>query len=280
MNKSRSEENDDKSRRKERELRRTSSRVILRRSFTARVLVPYVWLLSLFLAFSLFTTFTYVPDVPEHLHIHKNHKNNNNHVPVISAMEKPIGAAMEPLSLSCQRDVQEYDPILSSSSHFGEPDLAALHLPLGATTIILDNVPLNHPMQKNPIVTVLKEARITEISIDDWIQLPGLARNLTDLYGSRIVSDVHRLSLPNGEDPDESTGPIIQGMETCEEYRRNVPSRERYIGAAGMFNTGTNALENHLRTNVVNVSSVWQVPWGKNRRDVVHNRNAPPVVLT
>eukprot|EP00977_Amphora_coffeiformis_P010891 scaffold2574_cov168-Amphora_coffeaeformis.AAC.3 len=230
------EENDDKSRRKPREqLTRTSSRVG-RSSFTARVL---------------FATFTYVPDVPENLPI------QNNNVPI----KRPVAAAAETLSLPEQQRGEDDD----SSLVFGEPDLAALHLPVGATSVILDQVPPTHPMQKNPIVAVLKEARISEIAIDDWMQLPGLARNLTDLYGSRIVSNTdHDVLLQNNNDAEE-TGPIVLGMETCEEYRRNVPSHERYVGNAGMFNTGTNALENHLRTNIEHSHSSHNNAIGKHR---------------
>lgn len=134
-------------------------------------------------------------------------------------------------------------------------DIASLQLPMNATSIRLNQIPENHPMLKNPILSVLKEAHITEIAIDEWKALPDLATNLSDLYGYQF----------DGAD----SGPVVLGMESCEAYRNMVPPKERYTAAAGMFNTGTNALETHLRKNILRVDSVWQVPWGKHRMEWV-----------
>lgn len=257
------EENDDKTRRQQGKEppRRTPSRVILGRS-TQKIIVPYIWLVSGFLAFSLFTTFSYMPDLPQnpedHPHIHKKTPWEGSAFESYSARE-PAVAVSKPVVLS-KRSAEE-------SSAFGKADLGALHLPLDAKTVVLDQVPVTHPMQNNPIMTVLKQARISEISIDDWNKLPGMASNLTDLYGSRIVS---QSSQSNSPETGDTAGPIVRGMETCEEYRRTVPLEERYIGPAGMFNTGTNALEHHLRKNIENMKSVWQVPWGKNNHKTWH----------
>jgi hypothetical protein len=146
---------------------------------------------------------------------------------------------------------------------YGEAGLAALHLPVDASSVILSEVPENHPMQQNPILSVLREAAVDEISLDDWKTLPELAMNLSDLFGPRIVS-AHR---PKTALDETNTGPIVLGMETCEAYRNNVPLGERYTGPAGMFNTGTNALTHHLSHNIETIGNVWQIPWGKHRME-------------
>jgi hypothetical protein len=43
-----------------------------------------------------------------------------------------------------------------------------------------------------------------------------------------------------------------------------VPQHRRIVAVAGLFNTGTNAMEFHLRKNIA-APSKWQVPWGKHR---------------
>ena len=84
------------------------------------------------------------------------------------------------------------------------------------------------------------------------------------------ISDSDRASLPTWSSmtqqygPSLSSGPLIVGMETCERYRQQVPAARRYVGPAGMFNTGTNAAAFHVQRNL-NVNWKWQVPWGKVR---------------
>ena len=57
--------------------------------------------------------------------------------------------------------------------------------------------------------------------------------------------------LPTWDDVVEMYGeePIIEGLDTCKEYRTNVDAADRMIGPAGMFNTGTNLLWQLLKTN-------------------------------
>ena len=214
------------------------------------------WVLSAFLAFSLFTTFTYQPpDLPDkHPHIVHNEitASSVNLMPGLGSSSRSL------LPSNSEEDNAQSQQMVDGVARdvsFGEVDLESLHLPINATTVDLSQVPDIHPMQQNPIMSVLREALVNEISLDDWKELPNLARNLSDLYGSRIVSKGEKAA---------NTGPIVLGMETCEAYRKAVPLEDRYVGAAGMFNTGTNALEHHLERNVLNVGSVWQVPWGKN----------------
>lgn len=64
--------------------------------------------------------------------------------------------------------------------------------------------------------------------------------------------------------------PRVYGMETCESFRQKVPLRQRVVAVAGLFNTGTNAMDSHLKFNVKGgVQHKWQVPWGKHRMESV-----------
>jgi hypothetical protein len=260
-------------------LKRTRSK-LSRSARSSRLLIP--WFLSLFLAFSLFQTFSYLPpDLPDkHPHI------NQIDVPTIStgagsatATKSGVsksgaakqfegssrGASDIPRSSPSVHTIAKNQTIWKEGSSgqtptfYGEAGLAALHLPVDASSVILSEVPENHPMQQNPILSVLREAVVDEIPLDDWKSLPELARNLSDLYGSRIVS----ARRPKTVLDEENTGPIVLGMETCEAYRNNVPLLERYTGPAGMFNTGTNALTHHLSHNIERIGNAWQIPWGK-----------------
>lgn len=258
-----------------------------RRSSKSRMLmIP--WALSAFLALTLFTTFTYMPpDLPDK-HPHILHNDVKQLIPRASTAAGG-GAASSPAIIDQQyeqhdaskktgddaspqndktnpqnnestetnnaqqqRQVKEEAP---NSIAEDQLDLASLRLPADAKSVLLNEVPPNHPMNQNPIMSVLKEAAVGEISLEDWKKLPGLTQSLKELYGPRVVA--------NNNDDDNAAGPIVLGMETCQAYRDMVPFEKRYVGAAGMFNTGTNALEHHLRVNVLHVDNVWQVPWGK-----------------
>ena len=72
--------------------------------------------------------------------------------------------------------------------------------------------------------------------------------------------------------------PIVHGLDTCAKFRQTVPPLERNLGAAGMFNTGTNLVTQLLKENCKIPERVekygpkasreahgirWQVSWGK-----------------
>lgn len=72
--------------------------------------------------------------------------------------------------------------------------------------------------------------------------------------------------------------PVVGGLDTCDAFKRDVPAVERMLGAAGMFNTGTNLVTHLLKGNCKIPERVakygedaskemhgmrWQVPWGK-----------------
>lgn len=86
--------------------------------------------------------------------------------------------------------------------------------------------------------------------------------------------------LPTWEQIVKIVGPhpVIGGLDTCQAFRDSVPAVERMLGAAGMFNTGTNLVTHLLKRNCViperlakygpeaskeSYGMRWQVPWGK-----------------
>jgi hypothetical protein len=108
----------------------------------------------------------------------------------------------------------------------------------------------------SPLLTMLQQAGLTNISKADLDGLPTLEQ-LTRQYGN-----IH-------------TGPVITGMDSCERYRQQVKERRRYAAPAGMFNTGTNALDFHLQHNLQAMTK-WQVPWGKHRMESVRLTHIAP----
>ena len=85
--------------------------------------------------------------------------------------------------------------------------------------------------------------------------------------------------LPTWEQIVKIVGPhpVVGGLDTCQAYRDTVPAVERMLGAAGMFNTGTNLVTHLLKRNCVIPERFakngpeaskeaygmrWQVPWG------------------
>jgi len=74
-------------------------------------------------------------------------------------------------------------------------------------------------------------------------------------------------SLPSWNHVEALYGqqPVIVGSERCAEYRETVKLEDRYVGIAGLFNTGTNLLDVHYHKNIKGIGKLWQVPWGKHR---------------
>ena len=85
---------------------------------------------------------------------------------------------------------------------------------------------------------------------------------------------------------------VIVGKDECEHLRAKVPKKDRILGVAGLFNTGTNLLDTQMQKNIkMPHATIWQVPWGKHRMAEVkwnhtathmekHNKNhVLPVVI-
>lgn len=115
-------------------------------------------------------------------------------------------------------------------------------------------------LHDNPLLRLLFKAGVeieTDLTAAERAQLPAVWHNMQEMYGN--LSE-----------------PIVWGLHTCQAYRDKVPNiRDRYTAVAGLFNTGTNAMEFHLQHNL-RMPSKWQVPWGKHRVPAVClNHTAP-----
>lgn len=121
-------------------------------------------------------------------------------------------------------------------------------------------------VRRNPLIELLEEAKL--------IRPEDVKQHLDTLNNPNATTVmIDNLTLPTWPFLQSLYGdmkvPIVLGMERCSTYRDAVPQHERYTAVAGMFNTGTNAMEHHLKHNLVNMRSTWQVPWGKHRMPFV-----------
>ena len=90
---------------------------------------------------------------------------------------------------------------------------------------------------------------------------------------SKTSNEVDRSRLPKWSEILAAYGPPkILGLETCQAYRDKIKPKQRIVGLAGMFNTGTNLMDNLLSINCdfsgldtgsKSDHSQHQVPWGK-----------------
>jgi hypothetical protein len=103
---------------------------------------------------------------------------------------------------------------------------------------------------KERLLQILLRAGKPDLSVKDCDSLPTW-KEVTDLYG---------------------TLPVVYGLDTCEDYRRILKENSNAthqlapdIRVAGLFNTGTNALETLFSLNVKEVSDInaYQIDGGK-----------------
>ena len=109
--------------------------------------------------------------------------------------------------------------------------------------------------ESHKIVEIFREAGV-ELNADEIRDLPSW-KDIVKLVGDQ---------------------PIVHGLETCQAFRDSIPPIERNLGAAGMFNTGTNLVTRLLKENCKIPERVdkygidasreahgirWQVSWGK-----------------
>jgi hypothetical protein len=96
---------------------------------------------------------------------------------------------------------------------------------------------------KQQVLSVLREAGIAEVD-DATVQLLPTWDELTALYGKLA--------------PDEPLH--LGGTDTCSRFRALVPTEEAFLGTAGLFNSGTNAMTYYLRANLRMASSTQSLP--------------------
>ena len=77
------------------------------------------------------------------------------------------------------------------------------------------------------LVEILEDAGLEDIDIPTILSLPKWS-DVTRLYGD---------------------GPVIIGLDRCEDFRNNFPLDDASIGTAGLFNTGTNPFAMYIQTN-------------------------------
>ena len=161
-----------------------------------------------------------------------------------------------------QKGYAEVDASLSTKRKFKFQDENAelpKLVPINKQEVVSDNNNDNdnnnqQASGKEPILRVFREAEIP-------------------LKDSRVDD------LPTWEQIVKIVGPhpVVGGLDTCKAFRDNVPAVERMLGAAGMFNTGTNLVTHLLKRNCVIPERLakhgpdaskeaygmrWQVPWG------------------
>mgnify|MGYP000347094020 CR=1 FL=1 len=89
---------------------------------------------------------------------------------------------------------------------------------------------------------------------------------------SKTSTTIDRSVLPKWSEILDFYGPPkILGLETCSLFRKNTKQEDRHVAPAGLFNTGTNLLDNLIDDNCdfknTNVNKkelmTYEVPWGK-----------------
>mmetsp|Transcript_14545 Transcript_14545/g.35168 ORF Transcript_14545/g.35168 Transcript_14545/m.35168 type:complete len:365 (+) Transcript_14545:762-1856(+) len=103
---------------------------------------------------------------------------------------------------------------------------------------------------REPLVDILHDAGVQELDVAAILSLPKWDI-VTKLYGDN--------------------GPVIVGLDTCQQFQETIPQDQASIGIAGLFNTGTNPMNMYLEENCImpNIKHErhggmrFQVPWGK-----------------
>ena len=159
---------------------------------------------------------------------------------------------------------------LSAFTHQSPSTTTTRTTTISSTTLIVNTV------QDNPLLRIIAAAGISLSSDHD-------SHNNNNTNNSNTNTNNITNSLPQvytammEQYGNDLSVPIVHGMERCTTYQQMVPIVEQRITAvAGMFNTGTNAMEYHLRENLNMIQSVWQVPWGKHRVPYVRLHHIAP----
>jgi hypothetical protein len=101
---------------------------------------------------------------------------------------------------------------------------------------------------REPLIDLLQEAGVQEsLDLPTILSLPKWS-SVTKLYGE---------------------GPVVIGLDTCEQFRNTVPPDDAYVAPAGLFNTATNTLAEYMLQNIEFPDKIehpsrggtrWQVP--------------------
>ena len=138
-------------------------------------------------------------------------------------------------------------------------------------------------LASNSSLLTIKRTGMTNFEIDfpKFTPLEGREHILRIFHEAGVdLTPEMEEKLPTWEQVQEVVGPhpYILGLERCEEFRQRTPPLERMLGAAGMFNSGTNLVTHLLKQNceiperrkmmgphqpTESYGMRWQVPWGK-----------------
>mmetsp|Transcript_24945 Transcript_24945/g.59278 ORF Transcript_24945/g.59278 Transcript_24945/m.59278 type:complete len:418 (+) Transcript_24945:129-1382(+) len=163
-----------------------------------------------------------------------------------------------------------YKPI----TEFHKDDIGPELLAKNATRLSYDEA----IQGREHLVEILHDAGVEEIDVEVVASLPKWD-SITKLYGN--------------------SGPVIVGLERCEEFQQQASLDDASMGTAGMFNTGTNPFAMYLQENCIMPHNKhdkaggtrWQVPWGKHmlasrkwnntakRDERVNKTNVMPIIL-
>ena len=149
---------------------------------------------------------------------------------------------------------------------------------LNVATSTSDSEHSNHSVENwGPLLQNLRDADVNDAAIFA-VQLPAW-KQVVDRFGDR---------------------PRLFGLENCEAYRNKVAPKDRLVGVAGAFNSGTNLMANLMMENcrlpgrkngTLGKASglLWQVNWGKHQppryrlqhkvKEIIDNENILPVVM-
>ena len=97
------------------------------------------------------------------------------------------------------------------------------------------------------ILSILEDAGIDEFDAEDVLHLP-LWSSVSELYSNTKSNSSGSLGKQS-ESELGNGGPVIIGLEGCAAFRERVPARDRFLGVAGNFNSGTTAFGISLQKN-------------------------------
>jgi hypothetical protein len=123
---------------------------------------------------------------------------------------------------------------------------------------------------KKPLLRLLRDAGVQHLDTAVIAQLPTW-NDIVQLYGP-MDGPVVAIGLRDDDSNNNNKNSTRDNMSSCARFRATVPAATAYIGTAGLYNTGTNALTYYMRENLVMPANtvvghhqgiLTQVPWDK-----------------
>jgi hypothetical protein len=125
---------------------------------------------------------------------------------------------------------------------------------LEKTTTMTTTKAVVHGRDDPFLLDLLQKAGVEESDLPTILSLfQGREPLLELLQDAGVLLDLPTiLSLPKWSSVTKlyGEGPVILGLDTCEQFRKEVPQDDAFIAPAGLFNTATNTLADYLRQNL------------------------------